>query len=112
MRSYAFETSHLSFEIGVLWLNLILSLSDKQCDKQVIKLGSVGHVLYSKSCAILQKVEFPSADKGTKEIKLCCCELKVVVSSLHLVPILLLRDLMGNRNSEHREASPKQYPSP
>lgn len=70
-----------------------MSLSDKQRDKQVIKLVSVGHG------AVLQKVEFLSAGKGENEIKFFCgCELKVAVSFLQLVPILLLSDLMGNRN--------------
>lgn len=49
--------------------------------------------------AVLQKVEFLSAGKGENEIKFFCgCELKVAVSFLQLVPILLLSDLMGNRN--------------
>lgn len=67
----------------------------------MIKLGSVGHVLYSK------KQSF-STGRGAEEIKFCSCALKVAVSSLHLVPVLLLRDLMGNRSSEHREESAKQ----
>lgn len=59
----------------------------------MIKLGSVGHVLYSK------RQNF-SAGKGAEEIKFCSWELKVAVSSLRL-------GLMGNRSPEHREESPK-----
>lgn len=58
----------------------------------MIKFGSVGHG------ATLQKAEFLSAGKGADEIKLYSCELSVAVSFLHLVPIVLLCNFMGNRN--------------